>query len=104
MKCTYVFVMAISVFMLSGCSTGSSLLEEDPRCPFTQQGGCQSIKSIAHMIDASAFTSNGDFVQQPREIYEPYTCRKKVKMTIPSYVDKFGKQFPPKEYFKTVNC
>lgn len=96
-------MLSFILITLSGCA-GKSLLEEDPRCPFVEQGGCQSIKSINNMIDKKAFTQNGVFVRQPMTFYEPVTCKRKVRAYIPGYTDKFGKLHKPKEYIKTVSC
>lgn len=70
--------------MVSSCAVGS-LLEKDPRCPFSEKGGCQSVKAINQMIDENKYTADGDFVQSKANILVCKTCktRKKMRVYIP---------------------
>lgn len=49
------------IISLSGCS---SMFSNQARCPFNDQGGCQSVESVNKMIDQRKFTDHGRFVQQ----------------------------------------
>ncbi len=53
--------ICLSILVLSGCST---IFTNSARCPFKDEGGCQSITDINNMIDQGRFTDNGRFVQQ----------------------------------------
>ena len=52
--------------LLTGCA-GDSLLEKDPRCPFTERGGCYSIKEIHQMIDKNQYTLDGYVARPPKK-------------------------------------
>ena len=75
-------LLGVSVLVAS-CASGS-LLGKDPRCPFSEKGGCQSVKSINRMIDENKYIAGGDFVQNKEDILVCKTCsRKKMKVYIP---------------------
>ena len=76
-------LLAVSV-LVSSCASGS-LLGKDPRCPFSEKGGCQSVKSINKMIDENRYVAGGDFVQNKDEVLVCKTChyRKKMQVYIP---------------------
>ena len=59
-------LLGVSVLVAS-CASGS-LLGKDPRCPFSEKGGCQSVKSINRMIDENKYIAGGDFVQNKEDI------------------------------------
>lgn len=86
-------INAIIVFsgaLMSGCA-GNSILSSDPRCPFTEKGGCQSVKSINRMIDENRYTSEGDYVQQPKPPCPDCVRHKKTMRVYIPELDKPGR-------------
>lgn len=84
-------LMLLPSLALTGCA-GKSLLGQDPRCPFSERGGCQSIKSINKMIDERRYTPDGAYIQEP--CVKCTVIRKKsMKVYVPAGVDKFGKPY-----------
>jgi len=60
-KSIVTMLIAGSTVLLAGCS---SMFSNEARCPFADQGGCQSVEDVNKMISERKFTANGDFVQQ----------------------------------------
>lgn len=63
-------ILPLSVMMLSGCT---SMFSDDARCPFGDQGGCQSVEDVNKMIDQRKFTADGHFVQQAQDNQDKMT-------------------------------
>jgi hypothetical protein len=75
-----ILLLGVSI-LVSSCASGS-LLGKDPRCPFSEKGGCQSVKSINKMIDENKYIAGGDFVQNKDEILVCKTCKASKKMQV----------------------
>ncbi|ALB24375.1 conjugal transfer protein TraV (plasmid) [Piscirickettsia salmonis] len=59
-----VSVLGLLAITLSGCS---GMFTNQARCPFQDQGGCQSVSDVNRMVSESKFTNDGRFVQQSGE-------------------------------------
>ncbi|MCF6768418.1 type IV conjugative transfer system lipoprotein TraV [Thiotrichales bacterium 19S11-10] len=60
-KLLALFTLAIT---LSGCA---SMFSDDARCPFTEQGGCQSVDQVNQMISEGRFSANGEYVEDEKK-------------------------------------
>ena len=89
-------------FTLIGCA-GNSILEPDPRCPFVERGGCQSMKSINRMIDQNRYTPDGNYVQQPFSEKRYIHRQKEMRVYVPPGVDKFGNRYNGYEEVEVIN-
>lgn len=59
---------------MSGCMK-SVFDGRDARCPFVENGGCQSMEMVDKMVREKHFTPNREFVLDTKRIHLDNRCR-----------------------------
>lgn len=67
--------------LLTGCT---GMFTNEARCPFSDQGGCQSVGSVDSMVKNRQFTKNGGFVQQAKKNQDKTAKVTNVTLTKPA--------------------